>query len=236
MGLASWLVICSVLRRAEIILILSLHIPKTAGVSIRNVLKEHFGPGFVLSYWQITDAWGRVCPEVPAGATCVHGHYQASQLATRFPEARLMTWVRDPVERVVSSYHHRLRDPDWQHPVCHQLHRDKLSLLAYAAIPEMRNEMCHFFGKSRPADFSFIGVVEEFDHSFAQMREFLCMGEVPARHDNANPNKKIARYELEPAVRQQLSELNADDVALYKECRHYADLPVSSPQRQWHVA
>lgn len=199
-------------------MILSLHIPKTAGVSIRNVLSEHFGPGFALWYWQITDAWGKVCPEVPANVRCVHGHFQIDPLCRKFPRARLITWVRDPVERVVSSYHHRLRDPDWQHPVCRELHRRKLSLTEYAALPLVRNEMSRFFGSKKPGEFSFIGVVEDFECSFGRLREFLDLADVPPRHDNANPVKQQARYELASDVRQELAELNADDVSLYADC------------------
>ena len=207
-------------------MILSLHIPKTAGVSIRNVLKEHYGPGFVLWYWQITDAWGQVCADVPGGATCVHGHFRAEQLSARFPAARLMTWVRDPVERVVSSYYHRRRDPDWQHPVCQELHRRNLTLLQYAALPAVRNEMCNFVGGKQAEEFFFIGVVEEFELSFARMCGLLGMPPVAARHDNANPARQEPRYDLEPGVRQELAELNSDDVALYARFLRQAGFPV----------
>ena len=199
-------------------MILSLHIPKTAGVTIRNVLKRHFGPGFVLWYWQITDAWGRVHPDVPAGADCVHGHVAADQLAAKFPFGRLITWVRDPVQRVVSSYYHRLRDPDWQHPVCLELHRKKLSLADYAALPLVRNEMSRFFGRTRPDDYLFIGVVEEFDASFRRMRQLLGISDATAGCDNRNPAKVGERYELDPGLHQEILQLNAADALLYASC------------------
>ena len=199
-------------------MILSIHIPKTGGVSVRNILKEHFGPGFVLSYWEVTDAWGNRLAEVPATARCVHGHYPADQLAGKFPHARLMTWVRDPVERVVSSYHHRMRDPDWRHPVCQELHVRKLSLLDYAALPPVRNEMTHFFGGKQPADFCFIGLVEEFESSLAQMSDLLGIASVRVRHDNFNPDRRSARYDLDPAVREAIADLNEKDMTLYQEC------------------
>lgn len=205
-------------RGPDATLILSIHIPKTAGVSVRNILKEHFGPGFVLAYWQVTDAWGRVLPEVPATARCVHGHFEADRFAGRFPRARLLTWVRDPVERVVSSYYHRLRDPDWQHPVCHELHSKKLSLVEYAALPLVRNEMAHFFGGRKPEEFFFIGVVEEFERSLAHLTRLLEIRAAPVRHDNVNPDKKTARYELDPAIRREIGALNEKDTELYGQC------------------
>lgn len=199
-------------------MILSVHIPKTAGVSIRNILAEHYGPGFVLHYWQITDAWGRVVDKVPAEATCVHGHYQADVHAKEFPDATLITWVRDPVERVVSSYHHRLRDPDWQHPVCVELHTKKLSLSEYAALPLVRNEMSRFFGGKRPEDFSFIGIVEDFNESLAAMKQFLRIPDAQVRRDNTNPEKQAEYYCFDPRVRREIEKQNAEDLALYERC------------------
>lgn len=196
---------------------LSVHIPKTGGVSIRNILKDHFGPGFVLYYWQITDAWGQVLEKIPPDVTCVHGHYQADLLTGQFPDACLITWVRDPVERVVSSYYHRLRDPDPRHPVCHALHSQRLSLVEYAALPLVRNEMTHFFGSKIVKDFHFVGIVEDFEHSFTRMAELLEITTAFPRRDNVNPEKKTARYELDPAIREKIMELNAADVQLYKD-------------------
>ena len=197
---------------------LSIHIPKTAGVSIRNILKEHFGPGFVLCYWEITDAWGRVQAQVPPDATCVHGHYQTDQLTRLFPHAELITWVRDPVERVISSYHHRLRDPDPKHPVCHELHEKKLSLTEYAALPLVRNEMTRYFGSKKPEDFHFIGIVEEFERSLRLMAQLLGIPAPTSRRDNVNPEKLSGCYQPDPAVRRAILAVNEQDADLYADC------------------
>jgi Sulfotransferase family len=194
-----------------------MHIPKTAGVSIRNILKDHFREGFVLWYWEITGADGEVCPDIPVGATCVHGHYAVDVLADRFPQATLVTWVRDPVERVVSSYYHRLREPDWRHPVTREIHERKLSLLEYAELPLARNEMTTFFGKRTPDDFAFIGLVEEFARSLAVMTRILGLPQVEPRRDNANPAAS-GRYDLLPATRARLQALNEQDIVLYRKC------------------
>lgn len=199
-------------------MILSVHIPKTAGVSVRNILKEHYGPGFVLHYWQITDAWGRVLEQVPDNAACVHGHYHTDALTGRFPSATLITWVRDPVDRVVSSYFHRLRDPDWQHPVCVELHEKKLSLVQYAALPLVRNEMTRYFGSKQPGDFAFIGIVEDFERSLVVMKQVLGMPDIPARRDNVNPDKPAGGYVLGAQIREEIAAHNAEDVSLYAQC------------------
>ncbi len=199
-------------------MILSVHIPKTAGVSVRNILKEHYGSGFVQYYWQITDAWGQTLENVPSEARCVHGHYQTNVLTGLFPQAELITWVRDPVERVISSYHHRLRDPDWRHPVCVELHEKKLSLEQYAALPLVRNEMTGFFGSKRPEDFLFIGVVEDFELSLLAMKRMLGIPAADVRRDNGNPDKNADFYAIDPRVRRKIERYNESDMSLYEKC------------------
>jgi len=198
--------------------VLSIHIPKTAGVSLRNILKEHYGTGFFLHYWEITDSQGAVCEKIPPEAGCVHGHYHADLLVDRFPGASLVTWVRDPVERVVSSYYHRLRDPDWRHPVCRDLHERRLSLSEYASLPLVRNEMTAYFASKKPRDFLCIGIVEKFEPSLERMAQLLGIPEVKPRRDNVNPAKVTEFYELTPFVRREIEALNEQDLVLYEDC------------------
>lgn len=183
------------------------------------MLARLFGEGFVQHYWEITDARGRVLSEIPVNVTCIHGHFVASALAERFPQAQLITWVRDPVERVVSSYFHRLRDPDWRHPVCVELHRMKLSVERYAEIELVRNEMSRFLGTKRPDDFAFIGLVEEIDASMARFFEQFELPRLELPRENVNPERRTDRYELSESSRRRILELNAEDAAIYETCR-----------------
>ena len=199
-------------------MLLSVHIPKTAGVSFRKMLAQIYGPGFVLYYWEITDAWGRVCAEIPPDATCVHGHFEAHLLADKFPDATLITWVRDPVERVASSYYFRLRNPDWKHPVCIELHEKKLSLVEFARLELVRNEMTLFMGKRKPADFAFIGVVEKLEASMARFFQRFDLPPVSIPNENTNPERRSTSYGISAAERQQILELNQEDWNLYQTC------------------
>jgi hypothetical protein len=199
-------------------MLLSVHIPKTGGVSFRNMLKEFYGPGFVLSYWDITDAWGRVLPEIPKSATCVHGHFVAHELAERFPSANLITWVRNPVERVVSSYYHRLRDPDPRNYVSRMIHEQGLGLLEFAELPEARNEMAVFMGRKQPADFAFIGITEYYEDAMERYCQEFGLPRQPVRRDNINPAREHTGYALGPEVRARILAWNEIDAGIYSEC------------------
>lgn len=199
-------------------MLLSVHIPKTAGVSFRNVLKDHFGASYAQFYGEYTDASGRTQADVPVGAGCLHGSFVADELAARFPSASLVAWVRDPVERVASAYHQHLRDPDPRDGTAQKVHAERLDLVEYAGIFEARNRMAHFLGRMRPSDFDFIGVIEYFDESL----ERFCgrFGVPPQRglRDNCNPARSGASYDLPATVREEILELNRADAEIYAEC------------------
>ena len=198
-------------------MLLSVHIPKTAGASFRRILAQLFEEDFILKYWQMTDARGRVIAAIPPNVRCVHGHFPPDELLEEFPRAELITWVRDPIERVISSYHHRLREPDWTHPVTRELHERKLSLVQFAALELMRNEMSRYFGSRRPEDFSFIGITEDFEASFERFLRRFNFRRVAIPRDNCNPHRTTERYDIDPETRRAIAALNEQDVSLYRE-------------------
>lgn len=203
--------------------VLSVHIPKTAGVSFRKILAQLYGEDFLLKYWQMTDAYGRVVSEIPKNVRCIHGHYSADSLLPVYPAARLITWVRDPVERVVSSYFHRLREPDWQHPVTRELHEKKLTLVEFAALELMRNEMARYLGGQPIEDFAFIGRVEAFAESMAWFFREFGFSRTAIPRENCNPARHTSRYPIDATTRLKITALNEQDFEIYRAVTRLAE-------------
>ncbi len=197
---------------------LSLHIPKTAGLTFSLVLAEVFREDFYRSYWEITDCEGRVVPAFPAHARCIHGHIDLGRMIPAFPDAVLLTWVREPVQRVASLYHYWRREPDWRHALCRQLHQENLSLAAFARQEAARNEMTRFFGGFGPADFHFIGVFEQLAESMELFCRRFGLPRMPVAHGHRNPDRSAGGYALGAEERAEIAALNADDVRLYQAC------------------
>lgn len=195
---------------------LSVHIPKTAGVSFRKILAQLYQEDFMLKYWQMTDAHGQVVTSIPANVRCIHGHYSPDTLLPLYPKARLITWVRDPVERVVSSYFHRLREPDWQHPVTRELHEKKLGLVEFASLELMRNEMARYIGARRIEDFAFIGQMEAFEDSLACFCREFGFSPTAVPRENCNPERRASRYPIDAATRSKIAALNERDFEIYR--------------------
>lgn len=93
--------------------LISLHIPKTAGTSLAQALRDWYGDRFFLHYpggkYSIGDA-----PWEPG--VCIHGHFNkrhGAGLDDCYPQARqIMTVLRDPFERMVSLWRHLRRDQE----------------------------------------------------------------------------------------------------------------------------
>ena len=201
-------------------MILSIHIPKTAGSSFRGILAQVFGPDLLLKYWEMTDAAGKVITTIPRSVRCIHGHFVPEALLPQFPNATLITWVRDPVERIASCYAHVLRQPDWRHPMHRQVHEKGLSLLQFAGLEPMRNEIAHYLNGRRPADFRFIGLTEQFAASLRRFFKRLALAPIAAEamQENANPDRPEARYSLDDDTRRKIAALNERDMDLYADC------------------
>ena len=120
------------------LMVVSIHVPKCAGTSFRNVLSDQFGSRLWLNYGSIfTEADFR--PElIPANTACIHGHFLGDAFDSFVPRPRFMTWVRHPVDRVVSNYYHCLRSPDLRDDCCRRLHEEKLSLRGFAELDWMK--------------------------------------------------------------------------------------------------
>ena len=184
----------------QVRVMLSLHIPKTGGVSFRQMLATLFGENYCQTYWEITDAHGRVLADFPASVRCVHGHFYAEKLRRRFPAAALVTWVREPVERIVSFYQYWHREPDWKNPLCRALHEHDWTLRDFAARDETRNEMTRYFGCVAPEEFAFIGLTERFAESMQLFVQLFHLTAVPTARATdsciSTPSRSCVRWRV----------------------------------------
>lgn len=86
------------------------HIPKTAGTSFRDALcrgfgEEHVSPAFGASHLTESEATALRRYQI------ICGHISMVDAWRLFPDAALLTILRDPVERSLSWYHYARRAP-----------------------------------------------------------------------------------------------------------------------------
>ncbi len=197
-------------------MIVSVHVPKCAGTSFKRVLNEVCGARIWYNYGTIFSRTQARPELVPPGTTFIHGHFLADAFDDLFPDRRLVTWVRHPVERLVSNYHHFLRSPDMRDDCCRELHERKLNLRQFADLEWMQNEIGRYLAGKPIEDFEFIGIAERFDASIRQFCEafgFRNVLKIP--RENLNPDRVGERYDLSPGDYAYILERNAADLAWY---------------------
>jgi hypothetical protein len=202
-------------------------------MSFQRVLQRIFGRSRVWLNYTANLAEGRP-PDtaIPWRTRCIHGHFRSDAFDAAAPGADRVTWLRHPVERVVSNYHHFLRHPDWANPCCRALLEGNLPLAEFAALPAMRNETTRYLAGKPAGDFRFIGVTERFAESL-QVFSAIFGVKLPRTlpHENVNPGRHTETYQISPAVRDRILELNLEDLSVYHAAALRLDLLAAGRRR-----
>ncbi len=207
--------------------LISIHIPKTGGTSFYRALQEAYGPGSVsISYrrrdYQSAIKQGGLPAVLAPELKVLHGHLHYSEVRElhQQTQAKVITWLRDPVDRVCSNFSffkHRLLHPAHNPEVAAaNAHRKSETLLEYAQREENRNRIAKFMRGLPPEDFFFIGLLEHFAADFEELGRRLHWPEVP-KLPRLNDNRSFRRGlpELAESGHRALQALNAEDMAIY---------------------
>lgn len=222
-------------------MLISLHLPKTAGTSFLALLEAYFGASLLRDYAdrpinrgafeRRLRALGRAVRQaVPErrlrGIQCIHGHFLPLKYAplARRCGGRYVVWLRDPVERLASHYHYWQRS--YEPAQAGRLHRrvveEDWTLERFCLAPELRNLYSAFLWGFPLRRFDFIGITEYYDDDVrAFARRFL--GDAPAMPVACNRNRARGHgsppspYIDDPAFRAHIEAYHARDVALYRQ-------------------
>jgi len=197
-------------------MLISVHVPKCAGTSFRQVLSALFGAQVWYNYGTIFTQEQARSELVPPGARVIHGHFFADAFDRVIPDHRLITWVRHPVERVVSNYQHFLRSPDMRDECCRALHEQRLDLRGFADLDWMRNLTTRYLANKPVEDFEFIGITEDFEGSirrFCKTFGYVRPRKLP--HENVNRGRTAELYDVSPGDRAFILDRNRADLDWY---------------------
>jgi hypothetical protein len=219
-------------------MLVSVHVPKCAGTSFKAVLQGIYGRRLMLNYGVFFKREDVRAEMIPDDTECIHGHFEADALLDLYPDATLITWVRHPVERLVSNYHFFLRNPD-QHDFCSRTLSEKsLTLREFADLEAMQNEATRHFAGKQVEDFRFVGISERFAESLCHFGDVIKTDILsPVPFDNVNPDRKSMRYRISTADYHYVLERNLKDLAFYDEAQARLDdfiepLPEESAPQQ----
>lgn len=213
------------------------HVPKTAGSSLRGELVRRLQPAedIVVDYTDMTrlfrdkmdDAVKAFLAGPAATARFATGHLMGRHVAemrTMMPQARFVTFLRDPVERVLSDYRYQ-RSP--KHPPHEQFRAKYPDLPAYLDFKGDRNKAAqHLIAPAVLAgrdgeecadyllrSYAFVGLQEIYDLSFRALTRLI--GATAAPTLRVNVNRDEPEEPVTPDIVARIRAENAIDAALY---------------------
>lgn len=202
--------------------LVSLHIPKTAGTSFRNILKNEYGSSNVarLDIRKEIEVDGKVFSgsHLKTKTKVIHGHFPYQSLIERFQisdDCPVITWLRDPAERVISNYFYldKMLRKELQGKLrnINMLARMEKTLLEYAGTEVNRNRMSKFLTGISPEEFYFIGIADFFEEDLEYLAKQLKWSNYSVLTQNITGHKE----KVDEPVLQKIREFNSDDCDLY---------------------
>lgn len=222
-------------------MLLSMHIPKTAGTSFRQALHERLGSRMLIAYRgqvrgerMVVPFTGRLLERLaPADqetlreycrsndVACIHGHFSLQALCPVLPEARGITFVRHPVGRLISAYNHLfVVMPQAEGTTFDQFLERKPSQNLYEQLGMLEHLDA----------LEFIGITEQYDRSLRLLeKKFPELAPLKPEQANVSQGKRFTEKDMTPAQRERLLALNDADIEIYeaavdwfeKECAAY---------------
>jgi hypothetical protein len=220
---------------------LFVHVPKTAGTSFshemaremppyRNIHVDYENPDLPYEAQLqaavdrfIDDARETAFRSASGHITAVH----AQQIYEAIPTAKLITFLRDPVARVISDYRYQ-RTP--AHPPYQKFIEQFPTLEDYIEFPDARNKIFRFLvpnHRTPIADavaqieesFTFVGLVEMYPMSFNVTFRLFGLNPMPVEHQRKTETNEFNIYEDSPELRARIRKLNELDVVLFEHFR-----------------
>jgi hypothetical protein len=215
------------------------HVPKTAGTSLRGEIAQILQPdiNIAVDYTDTTRSFHERMDEavemalVEAATSHLRfasGHILArhvSRIRARVPNAKFVTFLRDPVARVISDYRYQ-RSP--RHPVYQDFIAKVPDLDAYLELRAERNKTAQHLVPADillggdPAEcvdyvmrtYAFIGVQEMYPISFRTLTTLCGERRWPKLRENVNSENEAERN-VSHEVAQRIRALNPIDCAIY---------------------
>jgi hypothetical protein len=216
------------------LVIISIHLPKTAGTSFGELLKGKFGPRLMLDYgdWsgynspeatahrarRMSEMRGRR-EEIERDYDVIHGHFIADKYEGLFSATRFVAFFRDPYQQAISNYIYLKNNPVSTHPAVKIFHDAKMSIIDYLSWDAVRDPQSAFLGGVPIDALTVVGLTEQFSRGLALFRAILgrdVSGEV---YCNVNPARRDPCYEIGPDVKKAVETHRQGDIELYRRAR-----------------
>ncbi|NEP78865.1 MAG: methyltransferase domain-containing protein [Okeania sp. SIO3B3] len=206
--------------------VISIHVPRTAGTTFKEVIKQVYSSEEIFfDYPHRGGIRNRMLTKPKPEVKIIHGHFPAPKYNQKFPAAKKIIWLRDPIKRLISLYFfwkswQILAASDEQDLENYQ--EANLSFVEFAEKPEMQNLIkLNFLQNEQLKDFYFVGIQEFFTEDLHELSVMLNLREYELETQNTNPYPEYKLLLKEVLSNQEiinkLSAINQEDIKLYQE-------------------
>ena len=221
-----------------------LHIPKTAGSTLNYIIKNNFSDRAqeIRWHWTTWIAKGELQQKLKHldvnSKQLVHGHFVfgVHELSSSL-EVKYLTFVRDPLKKAISGYHHVSRDAKAMYHSDYKAGRLEDYLLDNRVLENDNGLVRRIsgvgdeipFGKIQEQHydkaieninkwFIAVGITEQFDLSIELFKSLGVFQKVYYWRQNTTKNKVAGKGDLSDAALKKFREANGFDYALYNYC------------------
>jgi hypothetical protein len=213
-------------------MIISLHLPKTAGTSFAAALRTHFHTNLLIDNADLPintplyernrvaiEASLRIAENNLPDVECIHGHFLPIKylLMGYKREVKFVTWMRNPVERVISHYYFWKKTYiPGQVPNLHRkVIEEGWSIERFCLGPEVRNLYWQFLWGFPIEYFDFIGITEFYENDFAYFTQHYLGDRIEPKRLNVGGNGRGA-YQIDRSFRNDIEKFHDRDIELYQ--------------------
>lgn len=210
-------------------MIISVHIPKTAGTSLGRGLRACYAGRLLEDYQDrplsdtpedearraVNRAWVRDNGgDLLKRYDAVHGHFIADKYESLPGEVKFCVILRDPVDRVASHYRQWTELPNHVNAMSRKVIEEGLDLSTFAALPRQANLYNLFLGNMPLERFAVVGMTEAYEETL-KLFEAVTGVAVPRRKDNVASGKSM----LSEPERRSLAASQPENMRLYDAAR-----------------
>jgi hypothetical protein len=208
--------------------LLFIHIPKTAGTSLRMAALSHYGEQNTILDYGVHSAETSLCIQKhvysnsdryrfaqyleECDTSFLSGHFHDMKYAPLFPARNVISFIRDPYEQVVSHYEHFVRLHGYENKFSDFVQEERF----------VNFQSKHL--RSRPLEmFGLIGITEEYGASL-DLLNWLYGLDLPVLKTNQNASKNREKYKVDPEKLELVKEHNAQDFEFYEKAKELLGL------------
>ena len=211
---------------------LFLHMPKCAGTTIKDWLSANMSNAVRFdyeSYFKIprcernTSILKKLLePESGDRDKIIYGHFfPVKYFGTQKPENyKLVTILRDPVDRVLSHYKYWNSESFPDHYLWRKMKENSWSFEEFAFCEEMQNFYSQYLIQVPVGSFDYIGLFEDFEKSVSRCFEVLGVDRANGIGSHrANMSNGITLDAIDGNVLKKLKQHHAEDYLIYEYAR-----------------